>query len=373
MTKNLDRHFRSSISHAALTASLAISLTTIPDFARAQDRAIELGTITVEGPASSGSYNTLTASSPKQTAPLLDTPQTVTVIPQAVIREQGARNLTEVLRNTPGISFDAGENGFATSTNNFKIRGFDGSGNIYHRRRARFRQLYPRRLQRRPRRGVQGIGRRQRPRRRRRLRQHGHQDAVASRTSSSAKPASASTSTMSKSRKRGDHRRQPGDRAEHGGLRINGLLERQRRGRPRRGREQAAGASRRRWPSAWAPISAPILSYEHVTRRDLPDWGVPGATIRGLVTLRSARRPGASRDAFYGLRIGLRQRRQRCAAGPRSNTTSPRTSPSATRRAGRGSIADARLHRSDRLHRRRRSGANADPVLRPRKHLDLAT
>lgn len=76
-------------------------------------------------------YTSQTASSPKQTAPLIDTPQTVTVVPQAVIREQGARNLTEVLRNTPGISFDAGENGFSTSTNNFKLRGFDSSGNVF--------------------------------------------------------------------------------------------------------------------------------------------------------------------------------------------------------------------------------------------------
>jgi catecholate siderophore receptor len=69
-----------------------------------------------------GSYTPVTtASSPKQTSSLLNTPQTVTVIPQAIIREQGATNLTEVLRNTPGITFDAGENGFATSTNNFKI------------------------------------------------------------------------------------------------------------------------------------------------------------------------------------------------------------------------------------------------------------
>lgn len=95
MKNNLDRQFRSSISYAALSASLAISLSTIAEKAQAQQQAIELGTITVDGPAASGSYNTLTASSPKQTAPLLDTPQTVTVIPQAIIREQGARNLTD--------------------------------------------------------------------------------------------------------------------------------------------------------------------------------------------------------------------------------------------------------------------------------------
>ncbi len=71
------------------------------------------------------------ASSSKYTAPLLDMPQTISVIPSEVFKAQGAQNLTDVLRNTPGISFNAGENGFATNTNNFSMRGFDSSGNIF--------------------------------------------------------------------------------------------------------------------------------------------------------------------------------------------------------------------------------------------------
>src|SRR5690606_5673627 len=65
------------------------------------------------------------------TAPLLNTPQTVQIIPKEVFQQQGARNLTEVLRNTPGITFNAGENGFTSSTNNFSQRGFDTAGNIF--------------------------------------------------------------------------------------------------------------------------------------------------------------------------------------------------------------------------------------------------
>jgi len=71
------------------------------------------------------------ASSPKFTAPLLDTPQTVQVIPREVFIQQGAQSLTDVLGNTPGISFNAGENGFSTSSNNFQLRGFDTSGSIF--------------------------------------------------------------------------------------------------------------------------------------------------------------------------------------------------------------------------------------------------
>lgn len=83
------------------------------------------------GPVAPGQYNAEYATSSKITGPLLDTPQTVTVIPGTIIKERGATNLTEALRNTPGITFDAGENGFTTSINNFKLRGFDTSGSIF--------------------------------------------------------------------------------------------------------------------------------------------------------------------------------------------------------------------------------------------------
>src|SRR5690606_28317415 len=32
---------------------------------------------------------------------------------------------------TPGVSFNAGENGFGTSANNFQLRGFDASGSVF--------------------------------------------------------------------------------------------------------------------------------------------------------------------------------------------------------------------------------------------------
>lgn len=83
------------------------------------------------GPVAPGEYKADYVTSAKITGPLLNTPQTVTVIPGTIIKERGATNLTEALRNTPGITFDAGENGFTTSINNFKLRGFDTSGSIF--------------------------------------------------------------------------------------------------------------------------------------------------------------------------------------------------------------------------------------------------
>lgn len=71
------------------------------------------------------------AESPRATAALADTPQTIAVIPRTVYEQQGARDLTDVLANTPGITFNAGENGFSTGLSNFSLRGFDASGSIF--------------------------------------------------------------------------------------------------------------------------------------------------------------------------------------------------------------------------------------------------
>jgi catecholate siderophore receptor len=61
-----------------------------------------------EGDADPGAYRVDRSASPLRTVPLLDLPQTVTVIPQAVIQEQNATTLRDVLRNVPGISMQGG-------------------------------------------------------------------------------------------------------------------------------------------------------------------------------------------------------------------------------------------------------------------------
>lgn len=71
--------------------------------------------------------------SPKFTQPLRDTPQTIVVVPSEIFLQQGATNLSEVLRNTSGITFAAGEGGNASGTagDSFYIRGFDSTNNIF--------------------------------------------------------------------------------------------------------------------------------------------------------------------------------------------------------------------------------------------------
>jgi catecholate siderophore receptor len=68
--------------------------------------------------------------SPKYTQPLLDTPQSITVVPQSVIEERGATTLREVLRNVTGISLLAGEGG-SMQGDNLAIRGFTAQNDIF--------------------------------------------------------------------------------------------------------------------------------------------------------------------------------------------------------------------------------------------------
>ena len=75
-------------------------------------------------------YNPSRLQSPKYTEPLRDIPQSITVIPKAVIEDRGAFSLRDVLKNTPGISMQAGEGG-AASGDNLSIRGFSARSDIY--------------------------------------------------------------------------------------------------------------------------------------------------------------------------------------------------------------------------------------------------
>lgn len=69
---------------------------------------------------------------PKFTRPLVDTTRTMTVIPDQVIKDQGVTNLTDALKNVPGVgAFYAGENGSSTTGDAVYMRGVDTSNSIY--------------------------------------------------------------------------------------------------------------------------------------------------------------------------------------------------------------------------------------------------
>ncbi len=67
--------------------------------------------------------------SAKYTEPLLDTPQSVSVVPQQVMAEQNTTTLRDALRNVAGISLAAGEGG--AQGDNLTIRGFTARNDIF--------------------------------------------------------------------------------------------------------------------------------------------------------------------------------------------------------------------------------------------------
>lgn len=304
MTRKIEAQLYSTISHLALTAGLAVSLSAVVGAAHAQQQnsSVSLDTINVQGVATGtgeGDYNVTAASSPKQTAPLLDTPQTVTVVPQAIIQETGARNLTEVLRNTPGITFDGGENGFGTSTTNFKLRGFDASDSVFIDG-SRDNGSYSRDTFNIERvevfkgaaadngRGSAG----------------GYVNMVTKLPSlqnfTAGEVGFGFTEYGNKPQKRGTV-----DLnyivAPNTAVRLNALLEDS--GIP--GRDIAENKAWGVAPSVAFGLGTDFrafLAYEHLSRRDLPDWGLPGQAFRGTYRYHPTIEALVKRDNFYGLR-----------------------------------------------------------------------
>jgi catecholate siderophore receptor len=66
---------------------------------------------------------------PKYTEPLRDTPQSITVVPQQVMQDQGVSTLRDALRNVAGISLAAGEGG--AQGDNLTIRGFSARNDMF--------------------------------------------------------------------------------------------------------------------------------------------------------------------------------------------------------------------------------------------------
>lgn len=96
----------------------------------AKDETTVLPKITVQSEVEN-KYKADAVSSPKYTQPLVDTPQTISVIKKELLKEQGAASLTEALRNTPGITLQLGENGNTSAGDSFQMRGFDTKNSIY--------------------------------------------------------------------------------------------------------------------------------------------------------------------------------------------------------------------------------------------------
>lgn len=116
-----------STSASFLALSCVGSLISAPSFAAdatdAQDAPGSRSDIVVSGTLATE------VQSPKSTAPLVDTPQTVTVVSQEQLRQQNLLTLRDALSTIPGITFGAGEGGggYGDSIN---LRGYSANNDI---------------------------------------------------------------------------------------------------------------------------------------------------------------------------------------------------------------------------------------------------
>lgn len=115
---------------------MAMSALSVSQQAQAADASkkketVALDATSVVGKASEGGdYQVERAQSDKFTAPLINTPRSVTVVPQQVLRDINAVSLQDALRTVPGITMGAGEGGNPQGDRPF-IRGFDAQSDTF--------------------------------------------------------------------------------------------------------------------------------------------------------------------------------------------------------------------------------------------------
>lgn len=276
---------------AALAQSLALTAMGQTGGTSSSEKAIELPKLTIE-------EQRRAVASPKFTAPLLDTPQSISVIPDQLFQQQGAQNLTEVLRNTPGITFNAGENGFSTGMSNFGLRGFDTSGSVFidgsRDSGNYFRDVF----------NVEQVEVAKGP-----AADNGRGGAGGYVNLSTKTPraenfqrATASygfdeDASVDRLRATVDVNRQI---STDSAIRVNALWQ----DGGIAGRDYAEKQSWGVAPSVAFGLTGPTrvhLSYQHTEQNDRPDWGVPGALIGGMLRYDATARGEANRSRIYGL------------------------------------------------------------------------
>lgn len=127
--KNTTRHGKTML------ASM-LSLAALPGLAVAAESDV-LPTISItaqaddgNGPYAENSFATAQSASKKFTQPLLDTPKSVAVISKQLLEDTQVTNLSDALRNVPGITLGAGEGGNPNGDRPF-IRGYNTESSMY--------------------------------------------------------------------------------------------------------------------------------------------------------------------------------------------------------------------------------------------------
>ena len=86
------KQLRNTVLYSAICSALTISTTALAN--QQQENALELDNVIITEQHSSD-YQNKNASSPKFTAPLVDTPRTVNIIPEQLIKDRGATSLQD--------------------------------------------------------------------------------------------------------------------------------------------------------------------------------------------------------------------------------------------------------------------------------------
>ena len=111
----------------ALGIAVAGGVSWSPAEAQTQSEPVELAPIPIEGGGTG--YRTTIPMLQKLSQPLLDTPQSINVVPRQMMDDQGITATRDALRTIPGISLAAGEAG--AQGDNLTLRGFTARNDFY--------------------------------------------------------------------------------------------------------------------------------------------------------------------------------------------------------------------------------------------------
>ncbi|OFS88804.1 TonB-dependent receptor [Oligella sp. HMSC05A10] len=122
---DLNKPITQTVLFSAMSAALGSGIA----LAQEQGNVQQLPSLNVEASAASN-YQVTRAQSRKMTAPLVDTPRTVNVVTEELMKDRAATSLQDVLRTTPGVTLGSGEGGTPTGDRPF-IRGYEASTDIF--------------------------------------------------------------------------------------------------------------------------------------------------------------------------------------------------------------------------------------------------
>ena len=123
------RVLASAIGVALTAFSIPSMAQVVPAASSPSEAPVALDEVTVLGEQEQA-YKADTSASKKYTAPLRETPKSVTVITDQVIRDTGSLTLVDALRTTSGITFGAGEGGNPAGDRPI-IRGFNAESDTF--------------------------------------------------------------------------------------------------------------------------------------------------------------------------------------------------------------------------------------------------